>query len=257
MSKNRSVKFEKVRQVRVVFENGEMRLPVKIRHAIQKHWELLISSGKKYWNGSLFCLKRIDRSMNEHPVLFVEETTFAHYLATAYGKIPPQYACRVVFVSILFRTSDDFFVLGEMADHTVSPEMVQCAGGGLERKYLLPDSSFDVRGNASGELKEELYFDAEDPDEIETFRPRFLKTGGDGNVGVFFKVKTPLSHTELFGQYIRRRNRERSRGNTPEFHGIVCVPETYAGVRKFLKTDWRPRVDYLEPLLEMLVSKER
>lgn len=257
MSKNHPVKFEKVNHIRVVFEGGEARLPLRVRHMIQKYWESLISSGKKYWNGSLFRLKRIDRSMSQFPVLLVEETNYAHHLATVQGKIPKEYRCRSVYVFALLKTADHFYVLGEMAENTASPERIQCAGGNIERKYLLPDGSFDIRGNIFGELEEELYLNAEDPDEIELIYPQHLKTGGDGNVGICFKAETLLSRAEFFRQYIRRRNREYLRGNMPEFHSIVCVPATRDGVRRVLKTDRRQKVDYLEPLLEMLVSKER
>lgn len=198
MSKSHSVKFEKVHNIRVVLKEGGVELPKKIRHVVEKHWESLIHSGKRYWNGPMFFLKRIDRCDRECPVLSVAETDYAHYLAIVHRKIPEKYTRCFMYVSVLLKTSDDFFIFGEMAEHTVSPGKVLCAGGGIERRYLFPDGSFDIRGNAGGEFKEELYLDIEDSDEVECFRPLFLKTGGDGNIGIFLRRKRDFLMKRFF-----------------------------------------------------------
>ncbi len=217
---------------------------------IDEHWDRRMRTGARFERGPIFTvasLRRDETSME----LELQLTDYAHYLYTIDGHFHVRGACRVVYTASLVVTSDRRYVFGQMAAHTSTPGRLQGVGGSLDLTDLRGDA-IDPTVNILRELFEELGLDTSDRSIVCEVRPRYLKSGGENRFfGVVFRVELGISSDQLRSAYEQHVARLQADGTDPEFDRLVVIDTTREGVDRFLRTDHRPKVDYLRDVLTL------
>lgn len=222
----------------------------ELQTKIDEHWERRMRSGARFERGPIFTVasaRRDETSME----LELQLTDYAHYLYTIDDHFHVRGACRVVYTASLVVTSDRRYVFGQMAEHTSTPGRLQGVGGSLELTDLRGEA-IDPTANILRELYEELGLDTRDRSTVRDVRPRYLKSGGENRFfGVVFHVQLGVSSDQLRAAYERHVARLQAQGIDPEFDQLVVIDATPHGVGRFLRSDQRPKVDYLRDVLTL------
>src|SRR5262245_34634213 len=113
--------------IKLIYDKNRIILPEKIKKIIEEHWNSLIKQGKKFFQGDVYTISKLESSYN-NLTIHLKLSNYSHYIYTIYNKPPKELCCRVVYTCALIETIDGYFVFGEMANHTSTPKRLQCAG---------------------------------------------------------------------------------------------------------------------------------
>lgn len=235
--------------IEVIFLNKKIKLPDQIQDKIEAYWNL-INNNKNFIRGEVYTITNI-KNINGKLKIYVELSDYAHYLYTINNSIPKQYACRVIYTAALVITQDSKFIFGEMSSSTSTPNRLQCSGGGIDSKDVR-DNIIDLSHNISNELFEELGIDTKDTNVVEKIYPRYLKSGGINDfLAVIYKVDLKINEEEFKKIYNQHVETLKLSHKSPEFSSIIILPSTFSSVTSFINNDTRPRVDYLDKLIQL------
>jgi hypothetical protein len=237
-------------KVEILYENTRLSLPKDYTDTIGRHWQKLIDFGRKLRRGDVYTIVKKEENP-ESLRLFVQLTDYAHYMYTLDSNFSHPLACRVIHTALLIETSDRYLVFGEMAEQTSTPGRLQCVGGGIDQSDIKGDR-IDLTNNIVNEAEEEIGLDLNDNVIVSSVSPKYLKSGGDsGFLAMIYSAQLSLTIEELELRFREHTEALKSTGRMPEFSAIASVKRVPDAVRAFLRDDKRPRVDYLEPLLEI------
>lgn len=219
---------------------------------IEDYWNQLSSKGN-FFRGDVFTITKIEKTADQLS-LDMQLTDYAHYLYNASNEMIDSEKCIVIYSSALFITSDQFYVFGEMASHTSTPGRLQCAGGGIEKRDI-KGNTIDFLGNILREIKEETGLQI-DQNSTENITLAYLKSGGDsGFYAMIYLVKTELTSKEFMKMFKDYQSQLQKHNQKPEFSELITLKKDLQTVKDFFSADKRERVDYLEPLLLIDLSR--
>jgi 8-oxo-dGTP pyrophosphatase MutT (NUDIX family) len=239
-------------QIRVRVLPEPIELPPALRRSITWHWERLKREGKTFENGTVFTIRDwyLDSDLLDVTLM---RTRYDHFLYTVHHQLNHPWSCRVMYACALTETSDGYWVIGEMAEHTASPRRLQLPGGGIDESDLKGDQ-VDFLHSVVREVQEELGINlSEMADEVQ-IQPLYLKTGGERHSAtLIYHFGLPFTLEDMRQHYDVYVHRLRGEGKKPEFASLAFLKKEKSAVTRFLRLDQRPRVDYLDPLLTKLL----
>ena len=246
--------IEKITKEPTVCFNSELVfLPTDLQKKIDDHWKELLRSGRKYFNGEVFSLTKLEQK-NSKISITVQKTNFAHFLYTRNTERKlGKYRLRTVFASCLIITSDNKIILGKMGEHTSLAGRYQLVGGGLDDNDLKGDI-FDMKHSAVKELGEELGINASNKDIVRKFKVAYLKTGGSENVAIIYRVELNKTAEEMLKYYKKFEKDLKKKGETPEFSEVIALPQNRKDVEKFINDNKDTIANYLPAVLQQAVK---
>ncbi len=250
------IKLQKITQEPIVRFNGELIfLPTDLQKKIEENWQKLLEGGRKYFNGEVFRFYKMENKENKI-IITLQKTDFKHFLyAYNANRGLGKYNLKTVFSSCLILTKDNKIIFGKMGEHTSLAGRYQLVGGGLDSNDL-KDNIFDMKHSAIKELGEELGIDADDKSTVESFKPIYLKTGGNGDVAVIYKVLLNKIGEEVLEEYEKFTEKLKQENKLPEFSEIVVLPKNKKEVEKFINKNKEIMAEYLPAVLRKIVKGE-
>jgi len=235
--------------IRVYYTGRRVTLPDDYICLVEKHWESLLQSGKKFFRGESFTITDIE-NCGGYINIFVELTDYAHFLYTMHKEVHTPYDCRVIYTSVLVETSDGEFVLGEMNRDTAFPQKLQLTGGGIDKDDI-DGSIIDLKHNIKKEIYEELGIDTDNKDLVKEFKPYLLKSGGSMNfLSAIYKLDLLINQNELLDRFNKYIHELTFKGENSEFKNLMFIKADRESVEEFIKIDSRQRDENLVPTLE-------
>ncbi len=245
------IKLEKLnnnKKIIVRFDGKTIVLPIDLQRKVEENWRKLLANDKKYFNGEVFSIKDIKKS-GDKITITVRKTNFAHYLYNR--KVDSnlgKYNLRTAFASCLLLTKDNKIIFGKIGAHTSLAGRYQLIGGGLNSDDLNRDV-FDMKHSVIREVNEELGINLNDKNLVKSFMPAYLKTGGNGNVAVVYKVLLNKSAEEILADYEKFVKKLKKVKELPEFSKIVFLSRNGKEVKKFINENEKIMAEYLPLVL--------
>lgn len=239
--------------VKVYFTNKRVSLPKNYSDSMEKYWESLLKSGKKFFRGDIFTITNITYC-GECISIYVELTDYAHFLYTMHKNVFDENDCRVIHTSVLIETSDGKFVIGVMNNDTYAPEKLQFIGGGIDKDDL-DESLLDLEHNIRKEISEEIGLDTANKDIIKDFTPYVLKDGGKSNfISAIFKLDLNIDEDELMDRFKSFNEGLIQQGISPELRSLLLIKAEQDSVECFINEDLREKDENLIPTLKAAVG---
>ncbi len=240
-------------KLKVYYTNEKKSLPKEYSEQVKRHWEDILSGGKKFFNGDVFTINNIvisESSLN----IFVRLTDYAHFLYTIHKNKYEENDCRVIHTSVLIQTSDNKFAIGEMNEGTAFPFKLQFIGGGIDKGDIKGDI-IDLEHNIKKEILEELGIEVENKSIVKSLKPCYLKSGGESNfLSAIFKMELLVEEYEL-KKLLKRHNEDlASKMEMQEIRELNFLDAKKEAIVKFVSEDKRKKDGNLIATLEAAVG---
>ncbi|MBU3145442.1 NUDIX hydrolase [Clostridium sp. CF012] len=239
--------------IKVYYTNQKKTLPVAYSEAVNKHWENLLISGKKFFNGDVFTINNIES--NEDGVnIFVGLTDYAHFLYTINKNNYEDNDCRIIHTSVLIETNDNKFAIGEMNEGTAFPFKLQFIGGGID-KGDIKGEILDLEHNIKKEILEELGIEVENKSTVKSLKPCYLKSGGQSNfLSAIFKLELLIDEDEL-KVLLNKHNEDLAlKMEMQEIRSLIFIDANKQAIEEFITKDKRAKDGNLIATLEAAVG---
>lgn len=238
------------KKVQIILKNEFIELPIKLKENINKNFEDMKKAGANIWNGKVLCVSECNVE-NDRVEIICKKSNYAHYLYGERIGLPKEYECKNLSAGCFLETIDGYYIIGELADNTSYPTMLQVTGGGVDKKDIF-NEKIDIKQTIIRETIEELQIDLNDKENIIYNTISYLYDSEDNEqpgVQLFSKAKTTMAveemknHFENYYQYLKENDLE------IEFKEIHFLKKESA--IEELKALNNPKRNYLIPLLQM------
>jgi len=239
--------------VKVYYTNQKINLPNEYRKRVENHWESLLSSGKKFFNGDGFSIQKIE--INEGCInIFVGLTDYAHFLYTIHKNNYEDNDCRIIHTSVLIQTSDNKFAIGEMNEDTAFPFKLQFIGGGIDKEDIKGEI-LDLEHNIKKEILEELGIEAGNKDIVKSLKPCYLKSGGKSNfLSAIFKLELLINEDKLKELLNNHNEKLALKMEMQEIRTLIFLNSEKEAIEEFVTNDKREKDENLIATLEAAVG---
>lgn len=239
--------------VKIHYTNKKISLPEEYNKRVESHWESLLKTGKKLFNGDVFTIEKIEINGNEIHI-YVGLTNYAHFLYTINKNNYEENDCRIIHTSVLIETSDNEFAIGEMNECTAFPFKLQFIGGGIDKEDISGEF-LDLEHNIKKEISEELGIQIEDKSIVRSLKPCYLKSGGERNfLSAIFKLDLLINREELIDMLNRHNKNLSLKMEMQEIRSLIFINSDKESIRAFTTTDKREKDENLIPTLEAEVG---
>lgn len=238
-------------ELTIAVADHPITLPPELQKEIDQHWQEMITRRPNLFNGTAFSVASINRTPAKIAVTMAQ-TTFAHNVYCEQHDAG-NYAFRVLHSATLVVTSDNQIVLGEMGQQTARAGAICCSGGGIDADDV-QGTTIDLAGNTVRELREELGIDVNNPAQVASFAPYYLKTGGPkGKMTAVYRADLAITADEFQKRYDTFVAQLTDKGETPEFSRLHIVRNTPEDIAAYISA--HPTLDeYVAPVLAVEAS---
>lgn len=239
--------------VKIHYTNKKISLPEEYSKRVESHWESLLKTGKKLFNGDIFTIEKIKINGNEIHI-YVGLTNYAHFLYTIYKNNYEENDCRIIHTSVLIETNDNKFAIGEMNECTSFPFKLQFIGGGIDKEDVNGEF-LDLEHNIEKEILEELGIQIENKAVVKSLKPCYLKSGGERNfLSAIFKLDLLINGEELV-EILNKHNKDLLlKMEMQEIRSLIFINSDKESIREFTITDKREKDENLIATLEAEVG---
>lgn len=172
----------------------EIELDKKLLKKIQSNWDLFVKDNIGYWDGDLLAVTKFDLEKNRI------ELGKAKYSWLIYSKNHSDLDIRSLFVSILFKTLDNYYVIIKNIHGKIN-----IIGGIVENSDLEDQFCPDIC--LCRELKEELNLNLYNKKYILDYQMKYLKTPNPGrNYGIVYIGVLKFTKEELLNYFSLIKN---------------------------------------------------
>lgn len=235
--------------IKVKVENEPFELPQEIKRKIEEFWNQCKLQTPNLWNGEVMCVGECKRNGNEI-IITCQKSNYAHYLYGERIGLPKEYACSNLAAGCLLETSDNYYLVGELADNTSFPHCMQLSGGGVDSADI-KDGKIDIVNTIIRECEEELNIKLQDKKQVEQFEMKYiyLPTETVYRYMLFATGKLKMTkaqmqeHYEQYLKYLKENNLE------VEFGRIHFIKK--GRTTEELESFENPKREYLKSLLEI------
>lgn len=250
---NETIISEFNNNIKVYYTNQKTSLPMHYSEDVNKHWESLLISGKKFFNGDVFTINNIET--NEDGVnIFVGLTNYAHFLYTINKNNYEDNDCRVIHTSALIETIDNKFAIGEMNEGTAFPFKLQFIGGGIDKSDIKGEI-LDLEHNIKKEILEELGIEVENKSIVKSLKPCYLKSGGQSNfLSVIYKLELLINEDELKVLLNKHNEYLALKMEMQEIRSLIFLDAKKQAIEEFVTKDVREKDGNLIATLEAAVG---
>ena len=230
-------------------EDKKFELPSEINQKIDEFWNNCISENPNLWDGELMCVGTCQKENNQI-VINCQKSHYSHYLYDERNILPKEYACSSLVAGCLLETSDNYYIVGELAENTSFPHCMQISGGSADNNDI-KDGKIDVLNTIVRECKEELNIDLNDSNQVKNYEIKYLSLPTEDVHTYIIIAKGELNMTkdqmqeyyEKYLEYLKENNLE------IEFGKIHFIKK--GRVAKELEKLNNPKRNYVKSLLEM------
>lgn len=240
--------------IKVNIEEEQFELPEEIRIKIEKFWNQCKSETPDLWNGELMCVGECKMEGNQI-IITCKKSNYAHYLYDERIGLPKEHACSSLVAGCLLETSDNYYIVGELADNTSFPHCMQISGGSADNDDI-KDGRIDIFNTIIRECQEELNISLQDKKQVEHFEIKYLCLPSEAVHTYILFAKGKLNMTkvqmqEYYEQYLKYLKENNLEVEFSRIH-FIKKGETTEELEKFKN----PKRNYLKSLLE-IDSKEK
>ena len=142
-----------VTTIKIKFKDEILELPKDIKEQISIFWKQSKKDNPNLFNGELICVSEY-KETNKLIEITCKRTSYAHHLYDERVGLPKEYGCHNLVVGCLLETSDNYYIIGEMASNTSVPNCLQIPGGNVDNTDIKEDR-VDILNALIRECKEE------------------------------------------------------------------------------------------------------
>ena len=232
-------KIQKITKEPIVrFSGNAVILPADLQEESDACWQVLLDSGRKYFNGEVFTVHKIIKdNANNVAEIIVNKTNYAHFI---YDRRTEKdlglYKVKTVFSSGVVLSSDNKIIFGRMGKHTSWAGRWQFAGGGLEDEDR-QGNIFNMKHSVIKELKEELGIDAGDVQRVKKNEIVYCDIGINDNIAIIYQVRLNETSDSFMKKYQVFTQSLKREGKTPEFDKVTLLNRDKSDIEKFLKNN--------------------
>jgi 8-oxo-dGTP pyrophosphatase MutT (NUDIX family) len=216
----------------VTVTDKPITLPPELKKEVDRYWQSVIAERPNLFNGRVYSV--IDAQLTSNALIVrMAPSTFAHNVYSE-DYDAGEHSYRVFHSVALVVTSDNQIVLGQMGQQTARTGAICFSGGAIDPSDV-HEGVVDLAGNTLRELGEELGIDANDPVQVASFAPAYLKTGGPkGKITVIYRLDLAITAQEFQKQYDAFVTGLKNKGDVPEFSRLYILHNTPEEVAAFI-----------------------
>lgn len=235
-------------KIKVIIEDKKMELPKEIRKNIEKHWEKAIEKTPNMWNGEITCVGDCEFEENEIVISCVK-SDYAHYLYDERIGLPKEYACSNLSAGCLIETSDNYYIVGELAEDTSFPRCMQIPGGNADNSDII-DGEINIFNTIIRECKEEINIDLQDNEQVQQCEIKYIELPSENlhRYMIFAKGKIKMTSTQMRKYYDEYVKSLKENNLEIEFGKIHFIKK--GKTNEYLDKVDNPQREYLRNLLE-------
>lgn len=236
-------------KIKAYIEDEKLKLPKEIQMKIDEFWQKAIKETPELWDGELMCVEKCVKESNEL-IITCKKTNYSHYLYDERIVLPKEYACSSLVASCLLETSDNYYIVGELAENTSFPHCMQISGGSADNDDI-KNNQIDIQNTIIRECKEELNIDLQNNDQVENFEIKYIYLPNDKihTYILFAKGKLNMTKEEMKEYYEKYLKYLKENNLEIEFGRIHFIKK--GNTTEELKKINNPKRDYLVSLLEI------
>lgn len=240
--------------IKVKIEDEQFELPYEIKRKVEEFWNQCILENPNLWNGELMCVGEFKRE-GDQIVITCKKSNYAHYLYDERIGLPKEYACSSLVAGCLLETSDNYYIVGELAENTSFPYCMQISGGNADKNDI-KDGRIDIFNTIIRECQEELNISLQDKQQVEHFELKYISLPSESVHTYILFAKGKLNMTraqmqEYYEQYLKYLKENNLEVEFGKIHFIKKGKTT-----EELENLKNPKRNYLISLLE-IDSKEK
>lgn len=174
----------------------EIKLNSEQEIKVQENWNSFIKGKNGYWDGELISVTKFDLDNN---IIEIGKTKFSCLI---YSKNNNDLDVRSLFVSVLFKTLDDKYVVIKN-----NHDKINIIGGIIEKSDIEYEA-FNPEVCLKRELSEELNLDLYNSEHIKMYKMKYLKIPNPGrNYGIIYIGILNFSSYELINYYNNQKEK--------------------------------------------------
>ncbi len=249
-----NIKIKKIEEEPVVTFGGKLvLLPIDLQKKVDYYWDRLLKSKGDYFNGKVFMIEEVKKE-GENVKIITRQTDYAHFLYSRnVDRDLGEFNVRVITSGNLVLLRDDKIVLGYMGEHTAEAGTYQMPGGTLDISDL-EGSLFNMKKSAERELYEEIGVDISDNSRVDYQEVMLLKSGGNQDIKIVYKVKLKDSEEEFLSNYKKFAQSLKKQGMRTEFSKVVTLPINEKNIKEFIKDNKYIIPEYLPGVLSQIIK---
>ena len=201
------------KKIKIILKNERIELPSKLKEKISENFEKMKKFGANIWNGEVICVSEVNIEDDKVDII-CRKSDYAHYLYGEKIGLPRQHECRNLSAGCLIETIDGYYIIGELAENTSYPTMLQVSGGNIDKKDIL-NESINIEKTIKREVMEELNINLSDEKSILYNGISYLYIDDEKpSVQIFAKAKSIMTvdemkeHFEKYYKYLKEINLE-------------------------------------------------
>lgn len=233
--------------IKIKFKDEILELPKDIKEKINNFWEQSKKDNPSLFNGELICVSEYKEANNLIEIT-CERTFYSHHLYDERVGLPKEYGCHNLVVGCLLETSDNYYVVGEMASNTSVPNCLQIPGGNVDNTDI-KEERVDILNALIRECKEEVNINLEDKNIVESFKLKYISLPNEISNAYLIITKGNLKMTkkEMIEYYKEYLKYLKDNNLEIEFSNLHFINKKKA--REELNKLNNPKRSYLEELL--------
>lgn len=174
----------------------EIKLSSEQEIKVQKSWNSFIKGKNGFWDGELISVTNFDLDNN---TIEIGKTKFSCLI---YSKNNNDLDVRSLFVSVLFKTTDDKYVVVKNNHGRIN------IIGGIIEESDIEYEAFNPEVCLKRELREEMNLDLYNPKHIKMYKMKYLKIPNPGrNYGIVYIGILNFSSYELINYYNNQKEK--------------------------------------------------
>ncbi len=226
-----------------------IKLPIDLKEQISIFWEQSKKDNPSLFNGELICVSEY-KETNKLIEITCKRTSYAHHLYDERVGLPKEYGCHNLVVGCLLETSDNYYVIGEMASNTSVPNCLQIPGGNVDNTDI-KEERVDILNALKRESREEVNIDLQDKSLVESSAIKYISLPNENSNAylIITKVKLKMTKNEMIESYKEYLKYLKDNNLEIEFANLHFINKKKA--KDELNKLKNPKRSYLEELLEI------
>lgn len=180
--------------IKIEFKDEILELPKDIKEQISIFWKQSKKDNPSLFNGELICVSGY-KEVNNLIEITCKRTHYSHHLCDERVGLSKEYGCHNLVVGCLLETSDNYYVIGEMARNTSVPNCLQIPGGNVDNTDI-KEERVDILNALIRECKEEVNINLEDKKVVESFKLKYISLPNEISNAYLIITKGKLKMTK-------------------------------------------------------------
>lgn len=235
-----------------IYDRSNVKLPEQMIKDINANWEELIADGKKCTNGELFTINNILMDSDGIIKFIVNKTNYAHYLYSKKKDFECDHVCCSIAANVLPVTTDNYYVLGVMANWTVLPNKIKFVGGSMSEHDFI-ENRLEPLKCVKREMMEEIGIDLDDIEYVKSYEPIYFVTRKNLSfINVLYLARLNLSSSQIKDRFEKYKTYLIDNDMEVELDSILLVKNDIESNREFINANRNNLIEYMESLFNVI-----